>query len=175
MLRQQRLVQHGVRLSARAAAPSQPHCRALVTAQSHGRPTWQSTGRAPTSLVHSVLPPSVASQTRSMFIQTQTTPNPNRWARCPFTYIASVHQQVVDVHTINAAAHGPPRSLVRAFVVGWGSPDRCVPVLRSLMFVPGCPVMESGSANFISPREAMGSPLAKKLFAIEGEHVPPTP
>ena len=44
-----------------------------------------------------------------------------------------------------------------------------------MMFVPGCPVMESGSANFISPREAMGSPLAKKLFAIEGEHVPPTP
>jgi hypothetical protein len=81
------------------------------------------------------------------------------------------------VHTINAAAHRPPRSLLRAFAVGWGSPDRCVlscGVLRSLMFVPGCPVMESGSANFISPREAMGSPLAKKLFAIEGEHVPNT-
>jgi hypothetical protein len=39
---------------------------------------------------------------------------------------------------------------------------------RSLMFVPGRAVMESGSANFVTPREAMASPLAKKLFTIEG-------
>jgi hypothetical protein len=37
-----------------------------------------------------------------------------------------------------------------------------------LMFVPGRAVMESGSANFVTPREAMASPLAKKLFTIEG-------
>jgi hypothetical protein len=36
------------------------------------------------------------------------------------------------------------------------------------MFVPGQTVMESGSANFVTPREAMASPLAKKLFTIEG-------
>jgi len=65
--------------------------------------------------VPSLLPPSLASQSRGMFIQTQTTPNPN-----------------------------------------------------SLMFVPGQTVMESGSANFVTPREAMASPLAKKLFTIEG-------
>jgi len=38
----------------------------------------------------------------------------------------------------------------------------------SLMFVPGKPVMESGSYEFTSPRAAMVSPLAKKLFAIDG-------
>lgn len=38
----------------------------------------------------------------------------------------------------------------------------------SLMFIPGKPVMEGGSANFSNAREAMASPLAKKLFLIDG-------
>lgn len=38
----------------------------------------------------------------------------------------------------------------------------------SLMFVPGQPVMTSGSADFSSAREAMKSPLAKRLFQITG-------
>lgn len=38
----------------------------------------------------------------------------------------------------------------------------------SLMFIPGQKVMEAGSKSFTSAREAMGSPLAKKLFAIDG-------
>lgn len=38
----------------------------------------------------------------------------------------------------------------------------------SLMFIPGKPVMESGSMNFSTAREAMASPLAKKLFLIDG-------
>lgn len=38
----------------------------------------------------------------------------------------------------------------------------------SLMFIPGQAVMESGSKSFGSAREAMASPLAKKLFAIDG-------
>ncbi|XP_061372259.1 nifU-like protein 4, mitochondrial [Gastrolobium bilobum] len=54
-------------------------------------------------------------QRRSMFIQTQSTPNPS-----------------------------------------------------SLMFYPGKPVMEVGSADFPNPRSAMNSPLAKSLFAIDG-------
>jgi len=54
-------------------------------------------------------------QRRSMFIQTQSTPNPN-----------------------------------------------------SMMFLPGGKVMEEGSADFSSAREAMRSPLAKKLFGIDG-------
>mmetsp|Transcript_20872 Transcript_20872/g.53090 ORF Transcript_20872/g.53090 Transcript_20872/m.53090 type:complete len:297 (-) Transcript_20872:638-1528(-) len=54
-------------------------------------------------------------QSRGMFIQTQTTPNP-----------------------------------------------------QSLMFVPGKPVMESGSQDFPNARAGMASPLAKRLFAIDG-------
>lgn len=38
----------------------------------------------------------------------------------------------------------------------------------SLMFAPGQQVMESGTHEFNSAREAMVSPLAKKLFGIDG-------
>ncbi|ERN13074.1 nifU-like protein 4, mitochondrial isoform X1 [Amborella trichopoda] len=58
---------------------------------------------------------SLRGQRRSMFIQTQTTPNPS-----------------------------------------------------SLMFYPGKPVMEVGSADFPNARAAMNSPLAKSLYAIDG-------
>ncbi|CAN6438941.1 unnamed protein product [Victoria cruziana] len=58
---------------------------------------------------------SLGGQKRSMFIQTQSTPNP-----------------------------------------------------ASLMFYPGKPVMEVGSADFPSARSAMNSPLAKALFGIDG-------
>ncbi|KAL6765679.1 hypothetical protein V8C86DRAFT_2456804 [Haematococcus lacustris] len=36
------------------------------------------------------------------------------------------------------------------------------------MFVPGKPVMESGSHEFSNAREGLQSPLAKRLFAIDG-------
>lgn len=38
----------------------------------------------------------------------------------------------------------------------------------SLMFIPGKPVLETGSQNFSNAREAMVSPLAKRLFLIDG-------
>lgn len=38
----------------------------------------------------------------------------------------------------------------------------------SLMFIPGEKVLEGGSKSFTSAREAMASPLAKKLFNIDG-------
>ncbi|KAG1370070.1 nifU-like protein 4, mitochondrial [Cocos nucifera] len=38
----------------------------------------------------------------------------------------------------------------------------------SLMFYPGKPVMEVGSADFPNARAAMNSPLAKSLFGIDG-------
>ncbi|KAI3470601.1 hypothetical protein Pfo_027264 [Paulownia fortunei] len=38
----------------------------------------------------------------------------------------------------------------------------------SLMFYPGKPVMETGSADFPNARSAMSSPLAKNLFGIDG-------
>lgn len=39
----------------------------------------------------------------------------------------------------------------------------------SLMFYPGKPVMEAGSADFPNARSAMSSPLAKALFGIDGQ------
>ncbi|XP_071738813.1 nifU-like protein 4, mitochondrial [Rutidosis leptorrhynchoides] len=42
------------------------------------------------------------------------------------------------------------------------------PNLQSLMFYPGKPVMEVGSADFPNARTAMNSPLAKALFGIDG-------
>uniref|UniRef100_A0A1J3F5Z1 NifU-like protein 4, mitochondrial n=1 Tax=Noccaea caerulescens TaxID=107243 RepID=A0A1J3F5Z1_NOCCA len=38
----------------------------------------------------------------------------------------------------------------------------------SLMFYPGKPVMEVGSADFPNVRSALGSPLAKSIYAIDG-------
>lgn len=57
-----------------------------------------------------------AGQRRTMFIQTQSTPNPS-----------------------------------------------------SLMFYPGKPVMEVGSADFPNARSAMNSPLAKALYGVDGK------
>jgi hypothetical protein len=45
---------------------------------------------------------------------------------------------------------------------------QATPNPTSLMFIPGQKVMEAGSKSFGSAREAMASPLAKKLFAIDG-------
>src|SRR5205085_6922930 len=36
----------------------------------------------------------------------------------------------------------------------------------TLKFLPGCAVMESGTANFTDPRSASRSPLAERLFAL---------
>ena len=38
----------------------------------------------------------------------------------------------------------------------------------SLMFLPGKPVMQSGSKDFQNARDAMASPLAVALFRIDG-------
>lgn len=38
----------------------------------------------------------------------------------------------------------------------------------SLMFYPGKPVMEVGSADFPNVRTSMNSPLARALFGIDG-------
>ncbi|GCB71583.1 hypothetical protein scyTo_0001624 [Scyliorhinus torazame] len=59
--------------------------------------------------------PAFCIPSRSMFIQTQDTPNPN-----------------------------------------------------SLKFIPGCPVLESGTMDFSAPRSAFCSPLARQLFRIDG-------
>lgn len=45
---------------------------------------------------------------------------------------------------------------------------QATPNPASLMFYPGKPVMESGSADFPNARAAMSSPLAKNIFGIDG-------
>src|SRR6266852_7889334 len=42
------------------------------------------------------------------------------------------------------------------------------PNADSLKFIPGVPVMETGSAEFLDTRVALASPLALRLFGIEG-------
>ncbi len=39
---------------------------------------------------------------------------------------------------------------------------------NSLKFVPGVPVLQSGTVDFPSPLSARGSPLARQLFRIDG-------
>ena len=39
---------------------------------------------------------------------------------------------------------------------------------QSLKFIPGTPVMETGTAEFLDTRAALASPLALRLFGIEG-------
>ncbi|KAG5398058.1 hypothetical protein IGI04_019872 [Brassica rapa subsp. trilocularis] len=67
------------------------------------------------SFLRVTLPHGAGGQRRTMFIQTQSTPNPS-----------------------------------------------------SLMFYPGKPVMEVGSADFPNVRSALGSPLAKSIYSIDG-------
>jgi Fe-S cluster biogenesis protein NfuA len=38
----------------------------------------------------------------------------------------------------------------------------------TLKFLPGCTVVERGTANFVRPEEAMRSPLALRLFEVDG-------
>jgi Fe-S cluster biogenesis protein NfuA len=38
----------------------------------------------------------------------------------------------------------------------------------AMKFIPGCPVMAEGTANFPGPESASGSPLAMRLFGIDG-------
>lgn len=42
------------------------------------------------------------------------------------------------------------------------------PNADSLKFLPGCEVMEKGTAEFLDKRSSMSSPLAKSLFSLDG-------
>src|SRR6266849_4010444 len=42
------------------------------------------------------------------------------------------------------------------------------PYPARLKFLPGCPVMEKGTADFTDANDARGSPLATALFGVEG-------
>ncbi|WOL05999.1 nifU-like protein 4, mitochondrial isoform X2 [Canna indica] len=69
----------------------------------------------------------------------------------------------------------PSKAWVSASWIGFGGQRRSMfiqtqstPNPLSLMFHPGKPVMEIGSADFPNARTAMTSPLAKSLFGIDG-------
>ncbi|RDX73378.1 NifU-like protein 4, mitochondrial [Mucuna pruriens] len=93
-----------------------------------------------------------------ILLQRATVFNPGRLGATP-----SFHR-----NAFSSSVHPPPfrfstgqrRSM---FIQTQGTPNPW-----SLMFYPGKPVMEVGSADFPNPRSAMNSPLAKSLFAIDG-------
>lgn len=78
--------------------------------------------------------------------------------------LASIRNILTDtnasIHRFNGQQYLSKRSM---FIQTQNTPNP-----TSLMFIPGKPVMESGSMNFSTAREAMASPLAKKLFLIDG-------
>ncbi|CAK0780421.1 NifU-like protein 4, mitochondrial [Coccomyxa viridis] len=59
---------------------------------------------------------------------------------------------------------GPQHQQSRSMFIQTSS----TPNPASLMFLPGEKVMESGSKSFDSARDGMSSPLAKRLFVIDG-------
>lgn len=68
----------------------------------------------------------------------------------------------------NVARHAAPiatGSLRSLFIQTETTPN-----VDSLKFIPGSTVMTSGTAEFLDKRSAMVSPLANKLFRIEGVH-----
>lgn len=79
-----------------------------------------------------------------------------------------LHGPVTSASNHAEACHRPKQSL-------WAQQKRSMfiqthptPNPNSLMFVPGKQVMEQGSKDFASAREAMVSPLAIALFRIDG-------
>ncbi|XP_010479621.1 PREDICTED: nifU-like protein 5, mitochondrial [Camelina sativa] len=91
-----------------------------------------------------------------------------------FISAATTHlpTSLLDSRTTNAS-HNSLRS--SSFPRNWIVQRRTMfiqtqstPNPSSLMFNPGKPVMEIGSADFPNSRSAMGSPLAKDIFAIDG-------
>jgi Fe-S cluster biogenesis protein NfuA len=61
-----------------------------------------------------------------------------------------------------------PRTIATSRLASMFIQTQNTPNPSSLMFLPGEPVLEKGGHNFASAREAMASPLAKRLFVIDG-------
>lgn len=77
--------------------------------------------------------------------------------------------------------HGGFKGLIscKSLVFCWAGQRRTMfiqtqstPNPSSLMFYPGKPVMEVGSADFPNVRSALGSPLAKSIYSIDGIIIP---
>ena len=79
------------------------------------------------------------------------------------TYAHTTHTHAhthTHTHTHHTHTHHTARSM---FIQVQDTPNP-----NSLKFIPGIPVLESGTMDFPSPLSARGSPLARQLFGIEG-------
>lgn len=94
-------------------------------------------------------------QQRGMFIQTSTTPNPASLMFLPGAKVMEVARLFYTVYLDGLAV--PYVLYVILFECTW----------TCNITGNNCHV-QSGSASFDSPREGMSSPLAKRLFAIDG-------
>eukprot|EP00898_Chlorokybus_atmophyticus_P003415 jgi/Chlat1/4074/Chrsp26S04114 len=88
-------------------------------------------------------------------------------ASCSYATSSSWHSQLGQRSSRPGQIHGvfSPMHVQRR---GMFIQTQSTPNPQSLMFLPGQAVMQSGSADFPNARAAMSSPLAKKLFAIDG-------
>lgn len=78
----------------------------------------------------------------------------------------ATHRAAVSAYAHRTTSRGaqPMTPIVRTIFIQ----TQQTPNPASLMFQPGKDVYADGSKNFASAREAMASPLAKRLFAIDG-------
>ncbi|RZC76236.1 hypothetical protein C5167_000529 [Papaver somniferum] len=83
----------------------------------------------------------------------------------------------IQTYKFSSSAFNPSRTqfLNSTKCTGFGGQKRSMfiqtqstPNPSSLMFYPGKPVMEVGSADFPNPRTAMNSPLAKAIYGVDG-------
>ena len=133
--------------------------RAVTAAASTARLRWQAVASATTCLASS--PPSSSSSS----VAVREAAN-GSWRRL---YIASAQPQPRDVH--------PHRHQLQQQRRGMFVQTQATPNPDSLMFLPGKPVMDDDvaqdaggvrSRDFASARAAMDSPLAIRLFRIDG-------
>ncbi|XP_011102301.1 nifU-like protein 4, mitochondrial [Sesamum indicum] len=79
---------------------------------------------------------------------------------CDFSGLTSLRASLGTSYSQRDNFRGQRRSM---FIQTQSTPNPA-----SLMFYPGKPLMDTGSADFPNARAAMSSPLAKNLFGIDG-------
>lgn len=104
-----------------------------------------------------------------MFIQTQQTPNPSSLMFIPGEKVGAVQASRPTAALFAVDQRWQPCSCAHATAC---APVIQLPNLQCFLPATSLPaprqVMELGSKSFTSAREAMASPLAKKLFHIDG-------
>ncbi|KAJ6767672.1 IRON-SULFUR CLUSTER SCAFFOLD PROTEIN NFU-RELATED [Salix koriyanagi] len=99
-----------------------------------------------------------------------------RSAPCRFKHVSSstapfLHRRggaFSDFKTLKSSLHPEKWTLLTAQRRTMSIQTQSTPNPSSLMFYPGKPVMEVGSADFPNSRSAINSPLAKAIYEIDG-------